>query len=187
MKSISSTDALEKLLQGDSTIINYLYANTLPKVIYFVLKNKGERADAEEIFQDALFQIIARAKVKHFEIKSSFEAYLFTVCKNLWYQHLNKRKKEVRNDGVFELKAEEDKIVEEILFQERWELFEEMLRKLSENCMQLLKAYFSKVSYSEIVERFSYATENTAFQRVFKCKKQLTKLIQQDPRFVNLI
>jgi hypothetical protein len=42
------------------------------------------------------------------------------------------------------------------------------------------------VPYSVIVEKFSYATENAAFQRVFKCKKRLMDLIKTDPRYKNL-
>ncbi len=187
MNSNSSQNILANLVNGDDRTIRNTYSSVFPKVISFVKNNKGSYEDAEEIFQDALFQVITRAKIKGIEIKSSFEAYLFTVCKNLWYKELNKSKKEVRNDGVFELKASEDKTMEAILYQDRWDLFEEMLQKLSGNCAELLKDYFKKVPYSEIVKKFSYATENTAFQRVFKCKKRLTELIKNDPRYRDLV
>jgi RNA polymerase sigma factor (sigma-70 family) len=177
---------IEKLLQGDEATIRLLYDTLFPKFAGFVKNNRGTYSDAEEVFHDALYQLIARAKVKGVEIRSSFEAYVFTVCKNLWMKELNKRKKEVRNDGVFELKAKEDDHIASIIQQERWELFEEMMDRLTENCSKLLKDYFNKVSYSEIVKKFSYATENTAFQRIFKCKKKLAELIKGDKRFKSL-
>ena len=49
-----------------------------------MLQNKGGIADAEDIFQKALLQIAVRYKKEKCQIKSSFNAYLYTVCKNLW-------------------------------------------------------------------------------------------------------
>ncbi|GAA4276850.1 RNA polymerase sigma factor [Aquimarina mytili] len=177
---------LEGLLSGDKNIIDTIYQKSFPAVVAFVKKNNGTFQDAEEIFQDALFQLTVRFKVRRFEIKSTFEGYLFTVCRNLWRKELNNRKKMVRNDGVVELVSEEHKHSSFILEQERWELFEEKIAQLSENCMKLLKEYFNKVSYSIIVEKFNYSSENVAFQRVFKCKKRLAELIKKDSRYQEL-
>lgn len=185
MNSSKSIDLLQNILNGDSTAFQKIYTSTFPTVKIFVKKNKGSEDDAHEIFQDALFQIIVRAKVKKLELRSSFEAYLFTVCKNLWYRELNKMKKEVRNNKINDLNIE-DRELESILYQERWDLFEEKISCLSEKCINLLKDYFNKVSYKFIVEKYSFASENAAFQRVFKCKKQLTKLIKEDFRYQEL-
>ena len=92
----------------------------------------------------------------------------------------------VRNDGVVELVHEEEKHSSFILEQERWELFEEKIKQLSENCMKLLKEYFNKVPYDIIVEKFNYSSENVAFQRVFKCKKRLKDLIKKDSKYRQL-
>lgn len=174
------------LINGDRSVMRILYNTLCPKFTSFVYKNNGDKNDAEEIFHKALYQIIARAKLKGIQINSSFEAYFFTVCKNLWYQELKNRKFEVRNDGVFELKSEDNHNVEEILNQERWELFDEMLNQLSGNCQKLLRDYFKKVGYDELIKKFNYSSKNVAFQRIFKCKKKLTELIKNDERFKNL-
>jgi len=177
---------IEKLLNGDESTIRLLYDTLFPKFASYVIKNSGTYSDGEEVFQNALLQLIARAKVDGVMIKSTFEGYVFTVCKNLWFKELNKRKKEVRNDGVFELKAETEDHISAIIEQERWELFEEMMEQLSDNCKHLLKDYFRKVPYNVIVKKFSYASENTAFQRIFKCKKKLTTLVKADSRYQKL-
>ena len=111
---------------------------------------------------------------------------MFTVCKNIWRKELNRRKKQVRNEGVVELVAKEEDQSVFILEQERWELFEEKIALLSDNCREILKDHFNKVPYSEIVQKFQYSCENVAFQRVFKCKKRLTELIKKDHRFKSL-
>jgi len=180
-----NTAQQEAFFKGESREIEILYKVLLPKVTSFILKNKGSIDDATEIFQEALFQIIARSRVKSIKINTSLEAYIYTVCRNLWYQELKKRKKEVRNEGIFELKSEDDTVYA-MMQQDRWDLFEKMFLKLSENCQKLLKAYFDKVSYDKIKDTFKYATKNTAFQRIFKCKKRLTELVQGANNFKNL-
>ena len=185
MKSSGSADLLQNILDGDSSSFDQIYKTTFPIVEVFVKKNNGSSEDAHEIFQDALFQIIVRSKVKKLELRTSFEGYLFTVCKNLWYKELNKKKKEVRNSNFIDNRVE-DKDLESILYQERWDLFEEKINCLSEKCISLLKDYFNKIPYAIIVEKYAFASENAAFQRVFKCKKQLTKLIKEDIRYQQL-
>jgi len=186
MTQQNSNIYLNALLKGDEKIIVKIYGDMLPKVVSFIKNNKGTQQDAQEIFQKALYQLTARVKIRNFEINTSFEAYLFTACKNLWRRELNNRKKEVRNDGVFELVSEERDNSNAVLEQERWELFEEKITLLSENCKKLLTLYFKKTSYKAIVEKFNYANENTAFQRVFKCKKRLADLVKLDKRFQEL-
>jgi len=49
-----------------------------------------------------------------------------------------------------------------------------------------LNMIFEKKSYSEIVLKYSYASQTVARQRVFKCKSRLAKLIKEDFRFSKL-
>lgn len=187
MHNVSDEEPIERLVKGDPIILKVLYTKLLPKVIAYVRRNKGTVYDGEEIFQDALFQLITRAKIGEIHIKSSFEAYVYTVCKNLWLRELNNRKKQVRNDNLFELNSEAEKTIANIIHQERWDLFEEKLQLLTENCKALLKDFFNKLPYKEIVSKFQYSCENVAFQRVFKCKKKLADLIKSDIKYKSLI
>ncbi|MBQ0736263.1 RNA polymerase sigma factor [Aquimarina celericrescens] len=186
MQKAKSDFYLDGLLSGDEAVIDEIYKKNFSQVIVFVKNNQGTYQDAEEIFQDALFQLIIRLNKEKFEIKSSFKAYLFTVCKNLWRKELKNRKKKVRNDGIIELVSEVDKHGSFYLEQEQWELFEEKISELSESCRNLLKDFFNKVPYDIIVEKFQYASTNVAFQRVFKCKKRLAELIKKDARYKGL-
>ena len=83
---------LYALVKGDSSEIKIIYKKCFPMVRKFILQNKGNKQDAEDIFQMALLQLAVRYKKEKFTIHSSFEAYLFTVCKNLWRRELNKSK-----------------------------------------------------------------------------------------------
>lgn len=177
---------LEALIKADSKLIDALYNKELPKVIRFVTQNKGGHADAEDIFQKALLQLATRYQAEPFEIKSSFEAYLFTVCKNLWRRELNSRKIRVTNPTELEPVYDPEDIALSALEQKRWELFKSSFDLLSENCRAVLQLFFNKTSYAEIVSNLGYNSETVARQRVFKCKAKLTALIKKDHKFKSL-
>lgn len=177
---------LDALIQGDSRSIRLIYDKCFPFVKKFILQNSGKIEDAEDIFQKALLQITVRYQRDKFEIKTTFEAYLYTVCKNLWRRELNKSKNRVTNDGVVELVNEEKDQAMAIVEQQRQELFLEKLQQISENCKTILGLFFAKVPYAEIAEQHNYSSETVVRQRVFKCKKQLMDLIKKDPRYQSL-
>ena len=183
---LNNTKALNALLENDTKIIGIIYTKIFPKVKKFVIQNKGQEADAEDIFQKALLQITVRYRREPFEIKSSFEAYVFTACKNLWRRELNRSKTRVTDDGVMELPSEERDMALAAFEQERWELFAEKLEAISDNCKKILKLFFAKVSYARIVKEMGYTSETVARQRVFKCKAKLTQTIINDQRYNSL-
>jgi len=181
-----NSEYLEAIISGDSNTVAALYSNNLPRVIKFVCQNKGNKYDAEEVFQNALLQLAVRYKHDKFEIRSSFEAYLFTVCKNLWRRELNRKKKEVTKNNITELKDEGEDFANAILEQKQWELYNEAFNKLSDNCQEILKLFFKKFSYQQMLEILDYKSENVIKQRVFKCKSKLKSMIVSDKRYKEL-
>ncbi|NVK07910.1 MAG: sigma-70 family RNA polymerase sigma factor [Tenacibaculum sp.] len=177
---------LNALVKEDKKVILSIYKNNLPKVKKFVLQNKGNKEDAEDVFQRALLQIGVRYRREKFCITTSFDAYLFTVCKNLWRRELNKYKKEVTNNDVVELYNEENDNSLALIEQKRQELFMEKLNVISDNCREILLMFFAKTSYAEIVQVTNYSSEVVVRQRVFKCKKKLTEIIKADKRYNSL-
>jgi len=178
-----NTQYLTSLLNNDAKGIMKIYTIVFPRVRKFVIQNKGNQQDAEDIFQKALIQITVRYRKQRFTINSSFEAYLFTSCKNLWRKELKIRKSRVTNSEIIELVPEERDMALSILEQERWELFNEKLNKLSENCKKVLTMFFNNTSYEDIVKKMEYSSETVARQRVFKCKTKLSKQIKDDQRY----
>lgn len=174
------------LKEKNEKVILEIYQLVFSKVSFFVLNNKGQKSDAEDIFQKALLQMITRLEIRSFEIKSSFEAYLFVACKNLWRRELNKQKRMVTNVTVKEQGSDDRDIAMSVLEQERWEFFQEKLEAISENCKQILKRFFNKVPYKKIAEELEYNNESVVRQRVFKCKNKLIEMIKKDVRFKQL-
>lgn len=181
-----NSNFLNALINGDSKKIESIYTDNFMSVQKFILQNKGNKEDAEDIFQKALLQIAVRYKKDRFEIKTTFGGYLFTVCKNLWRKELNKNKKRVTNNTIAEQYSEERDNSFAIIEQKRQELFVEKLQLISINCKNILMLFFSKTPYSEIVAQTEYSSETVVRQRVFKCKKKLTELIKSDKRYRSL-
>ena len=178
---------LEAIVNGDSIIIEGIYSRNLNKVVSFVLKNSGTVDDAKDIFQKAILQLSVRYQREPFVIRSKFDAYLFTVCKNLWRRELNKTKGKVTNSLATEHYNEATDIALSVLEQQRWELFQEALNSLSNNCKEILQLFFNKISYTQIVEKFNYSSETVARQRVFKCKQKLIGFVKQSAKYKSLL
>ena len=183
----SKPQLLESLLKNDPKGISLIYQSIFPKVRKFVENNQGDENDAKDIFQKVLLQLITRIKVSDYQLIDSFEAYLFTACKNLWRRELN-RKNKVTNRGFGEHRVNEEThdMAVSILEQERWELYNRCFAQLSENCRQILGMYFEKVSYHEMKERLSYSSETVVRQRVFKCKSKLSEMIRNSSSYKRL-
>ncbi|MEP0266110.1 sigma-70 family RNA polymerase sigma factor [Dokdonia sp.] len=177
---------LKALVANDSKVILSIYNDVFPSVRSFVLKNKGQQVDAEDVFQKGLMQLAIRYSKEPFVIETTFKAYFFTVCRNLWRRELNKSTPRVISDGVFEPIDEYDEIANTVLEQERWELITEKMDELSDNCKEILKYYLAKVPYVKIMIKMEYNSELVVSQRVYKCKNKLIEIVKQDRRFNTL-
>ncbi len=184
MSGVQNHPQIVALLNGDREIIRMLYKVLLPKLIGYVRSNQGTEEDAEEVFHQALSQILFRARNKGVPLKSNLEVYLFMACRNLWLQELTRRSKLIRNEFL-QTKRDDNGVgvKEKEILESMWVQFEEKLINLPGSCNCLLRDYFNEMSYSEIVDKYGYANKNTAFQQIFKCKKKLKELIYADSKF----
>jgi len=177
---------LDSLASGDERGIMKIYEKVFPKVLNYVVKSSGNEDDAKDVFQKGLIQLSTRAQSQDFSIKSTFEGYLFTTCQNVWRRELKISKARVTNDEVIHLVSEEREIALTALEQEKWELFQEKLKEISENCRKMLSYFFQKIPYTEIAEKLGYSSENVVRQRIFKCKAKLKDAIKSDSRYDEL-
>ena len=180
-------DYLRGLVEKDERVVTKIYQELYPKIQKYVLSNGGTEDDARDLMQKSLMQMVVRAKVRHLEIKTSFEGYLFITARNFWLRIVKKRNLEVTNYELSTLHSEDQEVADSAVEQEKWELFQEKLAVLSENCRRLLGFFFKKLSYKEIATAMEYANENVVKQRMFKCKQKLKDGIQADFRYNELI
>ncbi|OUR97662.1 hypothetical protein A9Q86_15730 [Flavobacteriales bacterium 33_180_T64] len=182
---LQSERYLNGLIEKDNVVTLKIYKKNFPKIELYILRNNGEREDAKDVFHDALLYLIIKHKEKPLKI-NSFEAYLFTTCKNIWRTKLKNKKEWVIKDNSVPLISKEDDLSLFILKEEYLDLYRDMFQLLSENCKEILGKYFSGQSYEDILNDLSYSSINTVRQRVFKCKSKIIKLIKADSRFLKL-
>jgi RNA polymerase sigma factor (sigma-70 family) len=182
----TQNDFLNTLSKGKEEDILMLYREVFPKVSRFIVGNNGRISDAEDIFQKALLQVIIRYRKEPFVIKTSFENYFFTVCRNLWRRELNSSKLKTHRLDTIENLSDDEDIAFAIVEQERYELFSEKLASLSENCRKVLSLFFKRTPNETIMQKMQYNSANVVRQRIFKCKKRLVELIKKDHRYDDL-
>ncbi|WP_303924236.1 RNA polymerase sigma factor [Draconibacterium sediminis] len=190
---INYTDAqiLKGILRHDNLILQYIYKQYYYKVNYFIKKNQGSEDDASDIFQEAIIVIYRKLKENDliFE-KSSFQGYLFSVCRFLWLKQLEKRRieKEKLNDSLpFQEDVYDDSLVELVDKNQKYGLYHKHFKTLSTDCQKLLQMFFEKVPLKEIARIMGYKSEKYAKTRKYKCKELLIKRIKQDTEFKKIL
>ena len=172
--------------QETNRAIRYLHKKVYGQVAKFVKKNKGTANDTEDVFQDSLLALYKLARKGALKKEVNVEAYLFSICKNLWLQMLRKK----RTIVGFEEKENTLMVDEVPLFrmmkeEEKKEIMR-LMGLIGENCRKVLVAfYYKKTRMKEIAEIMGYNTEQGAKNRKYDCLKKLRKLMLQSPVFKN--
>jgi len=150
-----------------------LYAH-LPKVERMVRNHGGTRADAKDLFQDALIILLGKAKDEVFTLTCSIGTYLYAICRNKWQE-------ELRRQGRFtqELDAltDEPQDLGGMLAEEgRFAIAERALRSLGGKCLELLQRfYLLKEPLLTIAKSIGLAGEGAAKTRKYKCLEEARK------------
>ncbi|WP_299884989.1 sigma-70 family RNA polymerase sigma factor [uncultured Lacinutrix sp.] len=179
---------IDGLLKNNSFIIQTIYDKFVPKVVNYIKQNSGDIAQAQDIVQETIITIYNQAKEKGLKLTCPFDAYFFLLCKRKWLNELKKNnKKEVTiNEEVLSKDDDAQELAfETSLFGEKQALFNEMFLKLGTACKDLIKATFKIKSMEEVAASlgltYAYARKKKSL-----CIGQLTKLVQESPKFNQL-
>lgn len=177
---------IKALAENNTFIINRLYEKFSPKIIAFVRKNSGNESEAQDLFQDALIAIFHKATDKDFVLSCPFDAYLFMVCRNKWFNVLkSKGKKGVtlvesstfNNDKQIESLSDET-VVED----EKQKLFDEKLLEISDKCQEMLKLSWAGNAMDKVAELLN-VSYGYARKKKSECMKRLTFLIKESSEY----
>ena len=178
---------IEGLLKNNSFIIQAIYDKFVPKVINYIKQNSGNEDQAKDVIQETLITIYNQAKEKNLQITCPFDAYFFLLCKRKWLNVIKKNTKEVTiNEAVLSKGDDAHELaLETALFGEKQVLFNTMFEKLGNACKELIKATFKIKSMEEVAASLG-VTYAYARKKKSLCIGQLTKLVQESPRFKQL-
>jgi RNA polymerase sigma factor (sigma-70 family) len=185
---VSDKDIVEGIQRNKPQIIEYLYQKFYPWVLSYVHRNSGNRQDAEDVYQEALFVICKKIHDDDLRLTSSFKTFLISICINQWRVRLYEmRKKPVEyNDSLVADESPKDSLDIEIRKIEQYKLYLKHFNKLSKACREILKLHGKDLSFEEIKIELELRTIGAARKRKFDCKEKLLKMIKSDPMFEHL-
>ena len=176
---------LEGLRLRSDYIINFIYKEFFPLIRFLVTENGGLEEDAEDIFQDGIIILYNKISLNQLSLTSYFKTYMYSVCRNLWLQKLNKRKaifdKLTDVEGFIDLP--QDILLEASLEEaEMHRIIQIHFLSLPDDCQKVLKLFLKNIPLREIAGIMGFKTENYAKTRKYLCKQELKKRIADDPR-----
>jgi RNA polymerase sigma factor (sigma-70 family) len=173
---VSDPEILALIRQGkDHQAFVKLYAH-LPMVERMVRQNSGSKADAKDMFQDALIIFHRKAKGDDFVLTSAISTFLYSVCRNLWRDELRRRDKALTKWEV-EDTADDPADLGALLAQESgFKLAEKALTSLGDKCLEILRRfYITKEPLMQIAKSLGFAGEGAAKTRKYKCLEEARK------------
>lgn len=150
-------------------LTKYLY-RYFPVIKKFIIRNSGNKQDAEDVFQDALIIFFNKVNADSFKLTASLDTYLFGISKNLWHDQLRRKSKygsNIEMKLVTEGDASYEEIVEESL---KVQLAIEAVSALGNRCKELLVLfYYRKWNMKEIAEKLGFSSEQIAKNQKYRC------------------
>jgi len=176
---------IEGLKKRDNGVIRYIYKEYYPTIKFLITTNSGTENDAEDVFQDALVVLYRKIARENLVLTSSFKTFLYSICRNLWLQKLDRRVFSSEFLEMEDLSELQDNILLEQADeeQEKYRLFQQHFLKLSQDCQKVLRLFLKKTSLREIADIMGFKTEKYAKTRKFMCKEKLKNSIINDPFF----
>ena len=181
METIQSIDSetLYRLKTSDTDAFEYIFQKYNGKVYRFVLATLYDKSLAEDITQNVFLSIWKNRQ--DIIPEKNFQAYLYTIAKNLVYRETEKMLLAFRYEEYIQTirPGEEDFSTEETI-DARWleELILQLIDKLPEARRKIFLLHFSEdLSNKEIAKRLSISEENVEMQ-VRRSRDYLRKHLQ---------
>lgn len=176
---------LELLHMGKhSPALDMLY-NAYPPIGRFIKSHGGSEEDARDMFQEALIIFCRKAAQPDFKLTAKISTYLFSVCKFLWKDKLQKENRYVHSYD-FNQAADVSLETEEYEQEQKYQFLDKVLFAIGDRCKEILEAYyFHKMTMTLIAEKFGYTSEASAKNQKYKCLEKARVLAKQEQVIFN--
>lgn len=177
--ALGSIDTEKELIQrsvkGDQLAFRKIYDQLSPKLYMIALRYMDQDSDAQDVLQDSFIRI--HQKLDTFGFKGSFEGWCKRIAINTAIEHLRKKNQKmfssldnVQEAGV-QAKSLENLKLEDLM---------KKIRSLPAGYRAVFNMYVIEgYSHKEIASELGF-TESTSKSQLFKAKKYLKNLIQQE-------
>lgn len=162
---------IELLRSGKRTKAFTKLYKSYPTIEQLICSKGGNKEDAKDIFQEALYIFYTKATRPDFVLSSAISTYLYSVCRFLWKDEWQKRNRQVVKNYPIEINAVEQEEIHAILQkEERYRVIEKVLNVIGERCKSLLRFFYvQQYSMKEIAKQMNFSSENVAKTQKYKC------------------
>ncbi|QDH78537.1 sigma-70 family RNA polymerase sigma factor [Echinicola soli] len=179
---------LSDLKAKNNVAFEKLYHDNFHKVSKFVQNNNGNKADAEDLFQEAMIVLVEKLRQDNFHLTASINTYVYAICKNLWFKKLRDRNYELSVDEMqsFDFANSINSSIEvEKTYIEKLKGY---LMKITDHCDKLIRdMFFRGKTIEQIQKDFGYSTVHNAQNQKYKCLEQIRKVKEDEERLKKLI
>jgi len=157
--------------------------------VSFVRSRNGSLEDAEDVFQEGIRLLILNVRAGKYKGEGSLAAYLFGVCKRLWYKRFQKMMRDASLENTAFPEAESrQKNPEELLLQaEQVQAIEALLASLGTSCRRVLEMWQLSFSMREIARELGYKNEAVARKKKRLCMVKLLEKLDEEPELLNFL
>lgn len=174
---------LEQLRRGDNKSFAFLYKDCFSLINSYVTSNRGNREDAEDIFQEASIVLLHKIKQSDFILTSSLKTYLYAIAKNLWLKKIRDTK-EINTNSTDFLENSPSDFCEVSNESDTVEKVTTWLTKITLNCQRILKGlFFYNESMESLMRKMGWKNKHTAANQKYKCIQQMKEKSKREIKY----
>jgi RNA polymerase sigma factor (sigma-70 family) len=173
---------------NDNLVLDYLYKNVLPKIRNYITMNNGNKAEADDIFQDAVIIMYKKIKTGEALEVQNIDGLMFYICKNLWINRVSKLNKTIKLEHSEPIEDYTENALDNLLSTEKSNAFLQIFELLEDRCKQLLRlSIYHQQSMEEIAVKMQFTSTNAAKTHHYRCKQRLAELVAQDDILMSIL
>jgi RNA polymerase sigma factor (sigma-70 family) len=177
---MTDEEIINSIKMGYDAGLIELYQLNLKSIINHVKMNNGRQEDAEDVFQEVIYDFREKVIQNRFILTNStkIKTFLFEACKRKWLNELRKRSK-VSTSEVPDMPDDYwNEYEEKRELTKRHQLVVAGMQMLGEKCRRILQYYCDRIPMVEIAVRLGFeGGEQVAKNEKAKCQKKLIDLI----------
>ncbi len=144
-----------------------------PRIEKSILAQGGNKADAKDVFQEALIILYRNLQKSNFELTASLYTYLYAVSKYIWKD----TKKQFKRNELNDIAGQELELFHSVLEEKKYKQAENAFTQMGKRCKKLLKLFYIQAfSFKEIAQKLEFSSEKIAKNEKYKCLKKAKAL-----------
>jgi len=168
----------------ESRAIKTLLVRNEKRVFSFVKRHGGSTIEAEDILMEGMTELVFNIKKDKYRGTGNVDAYLFQICRLLWYQKYRSGKIERSRESIQDVNISQSAVIE---FSDKENILDHVLNQIGSACKQVLMLWSQSYNMTEIQSKMGYGSPQVAMNKKSKCVKKMIDLVNRNPSLKQLL